>query len=70
MAWGLEEEDGEVFIIINGKKVVSTETLEEFGPVEYVDPGRSADELWVGTLIFLKKHKCGYFIYKYRINNN
>lgn len=21
----------------------------EFGPVEYVDPGRSADELWVGT---------------------
>lgn len=49
MAWGLEEEDGEIFIIINGKKAISTESLEEFGPVEYVDPGRSADELWVGT---------------------
>lgn len=49
MAWGLEEEDGEIFIIINGKKAISTENLEEFGPVEYVDPGRSADELWVGT---------------------
>uniref|UniRef100_K1Q1D0 Uncharacterized protein n=1 Tax=Magallana gigas TaxID=29159 RepID=K1Q1D0_MAGGI len=47
MAWGLEEEDGEIFIIINGKKAISTESLEEFGPVEYVDPGRSADELWV-----------------------
>lgn len=50
MVWGLEEEDGEIFIIINGKKVIFIESLEEFGLVEYVDFGRSVDEFWVGIV--------------------
>lgn len=37
------------FYYYQREKAISTESLEEFGPVEYVDPGRSADELWVGT---------------------
>lgn len=51
MAWGLEEENDGIFVIINGKKAISPESFEEFGPIETVDHGRSADELWVRNFI-------------------
>ncbi|XP_062576014.1 uncharacterized protein LOC134237876 [Saccostrea cucullata] len=47
MAWGLEEENGDVYVVINGKKAISIDTHDEYGKIEFVDHGRTADEIWI-----------------------
>ena len=45
-SWSLERSDDGIFLFLNGGRAVDTEG-NEFGPLEYIDYGRTATELWV-----------------------
>lgn len=41
--------DSEVYVLLNGRRARDINTGEEFGAVEFLDHGRTADELWVSN---------------------
>ncbi|XP_052681283.1 uncharacterized protein LOC128162125 [Crassostrea angulata] len=47
MSWGLDLRDSEVYVLLNGRRARDINTGEEFGAVEFLDHGRTADELWL-----------------------
>lgn len=49
MSWGLDLRDSEVYVLLNGRRARDINTGEEFGAVEFLDHGRTADELWVSN---------------------
>lgn len=60
MSWGLDLRDSEVYVLLNGRRARDINTGEEFGAVEFLDHGRTADELWVSNHKDIKS----YFILK------
>lgn len=51
MSWSFLEENESVFVLLNGRRVVDIDSGEEYGPVETIDHGKTADELWVSFFI-------------------
>lgn len=47
MSWGLDLRDSEVYVLLNGRRARDINNGEEFGAVEFLDHGRTADELWL-----------------------
>jgi hypothetical protein len=47
MSWSFQVENDQVFLTINGFRAKDSKTMEEFSNIVTVDPGRSADEIWV-----------------------
>ena len=50
-SWSLERSDDGIFLFLNGGRAVDTEG-NEFGPLEYIDYGRTATELWVSIIVY------------------
>jgi hypothetical protein len=57
--WSFAVEDDKLYLTINGMKAKDINTLEEFGPIEYMDLGRTADELWVSLFLISGTLKFG-----------
>lgn len=49
MSWGLDVRNAEVYVLLNGRRARDINTGEELGALEYIDHGRTADELWVSN---------------------
>lgn len=53
MAWGLKLESEKIFLFVGGSKAKDSDTMGEFGHIEHIDNGRTADELWVSLYNYI-----------------
>lgn len=56
--------DSEVYVLLNGRRARDINTGEEFGAVEFLDHGRTADEHWVSNHKDIKSYFSSFQIWE------